>query len=83
MTRRQYITWFVRDLGGVAGVVRRIIRQWRGVFTWGFIYQEFCRLHPIIDPNRFQLQDVIGDLVRWGRIVCVFWNGNGAVYRRL
>ena len=82
MSRTAYIWFFIRRLGGVSAVTRRIIFGWDGLFTWGDIYGTFCLRYPDIDPAANQIHDVIAHLERGGWIQCVLDDGNGRVFRR-
>ena len=57
--------------GGVAGAVRRIVFQWNGRFSGVQISIALARKYPLLVPNKYQVQDCLDRMERFGLIQCV------------
>jgi len=72
MDRREAaIATLIREHGGVAGAVRRIVFGWRGRFSCVQIRIALSRRYPLLVPNTYQVEDSLDDFERRRLIACV------------
>jgi len=83
MKEIEHLRFLVFKMGGIAGAIRRIIREWQGVFTAGFIRVAMKMRYPVLIPGPTQIEDLLERLEKFQRIRCVFVSGAEKVFQYL
>ena len=65
-------------MGGVTGMVRRIVYRWQRPFTVNQLKVVFHRQHPELMPGDFQIDDIVAFMTERGYLVAM---GDGSYQR--
>ena len=80
--RTAAIAVLVRQYGGVAGAVRRIVAGWRGTFSGVQISIALQRRWPLLVPNEHQVADCLDSMEKQRLIECVLFK-HTKIYQRI
>jgi hypothetical protein len=66
-------------MGAFHGAIRRIVAGWYRPFTINQLKIELHRRHPALIPDRYQVEDIVKDMVERGLLIRL---GDGLYQRR-